>query len=71
MFKPKAKLFAKQVPTIKDPNKPGPRVNAMAVKSFLSIPASFMAASTTGIMFCWWALDASSGTTPPNFSCTA
>lgn len=65
MPKPKAKPLAKEVPTRRDPKRPGPRVKAMAVRSSLVIPARRMAASTTGRMFCWWAREASSGTTPP------
>lgn len=66
-----ARPLANDVPTINEPSKPGPRVNAMA--SILSgvIPASRSAASTTGTIFCWWAREASSGITPPYRSCTA
>ncbi len=58
-------------PTMSDPSNPGPRVNAMASSLFGAIPASRSAVSTTGMMFCWWARDASSGITPPYFMCTA
>ena len=40
-------------------------VNAIASISSFLIFAFFIAASTTGIMFFWCALDANSGTTPP------
>ena len=65
MFRPKESDFANEVPTSKEPNSPGPRVNAMADTSFLSIFALANAWCTTGTIFCWCALDASSGTTPP------
>ena len=39
----------------------------MASISFLSIPATLIAWCTVGIIFCSWALEASSGTTPPYF----
>ena len=38
--------------------------------SSFAIPASFMAVSTTGTIFCWCALEANSGTTPPYCWCT-
>ena len=50
--KPKAKDFAKEVPTNKDPIKPGPLVNAIADKSSLVIFACAIACCTTGTMFC-------------------
>ncbi len=37
MFNPRAKDFAKEVPTNKEPIRPGPLVNAMADSCFLSI----------------------------------
>ena len=52
-------------PTNNEPNKPGPLVKATADISFLLTQAFLKAASTTGIIFCSCALDASSGTTPP------
>jgi len=60
-----AKVLAKELPTNKEPNSPGPLVKAIAVMSFLWILARFIALSTTGTIFCWCALDANSGTTPP------
>jgi len=57
--------LAKEVPTSNEPINPGPRVKATALNSDLSIPARLIASATTGIIFCWWARDASSGTTPP------
>ena len=60
-----AKAFEKEVPTSKEPKSPGPRVKAMADNCFFSIFAVFKAVSMTGMIFCWWARDASSGTTPP------
>lgn len=65
-----ANPFAKEVPTSSDPNNPGPRVKATALMSFSWMPAFLMACDTTGMMFCWCALEASSGTTPPKASCT-
>jgi len=52
MFLAKAKAFAKEVPTNKDPNKPGPREKATASISFLCIFASTIDCSTAGIIFC-------------------
>ena len=66
----KAKPLAKLVPTSRLPNSPGPRVKAMALSWLASTPARFRAASTTGTIFSWCARLASSGTTPPNSSCT-
>ena len=57
--------LAKEVPTRSDPSKPGPLVKAMAVSSSGFTPAFLSASETTGTMFCSWARDASSGTTPP------
>lgn len=68
--RPSDKPLANEVPTSSEPSSPGPRVNAMALRSALVMPARRSAVSTTGTMFCWWARDASSGTTPPNSSCT-
>ena len=65
MFKAIAIDFAKEVPTNNDPINPGPLVKAMALKSFLFIPDWCIACCTTGTIFCWCALEASSGTTPP------
>ena len=58
-------------PTSSEPSRPGPRVKAMASRSEAVRPASRSAVSTTGMMFCWWAREASSGMTPPYFMCTA
>ena len=66
-----ARPLVNDTPTMSDPSNPGPRVNAMASSLFGAIPASRSAVSTTGMMFCWWARDASSGITPPYFMCTA
>ena len=65
-----AKLLAKLTPTMSEPSSPGPRVKATASISSLPMLAFLMAVSTTGTMFCWWAREASSGTTPPYCSCT-
>ena len=46
------KAFAKELPTNKEPSKPGPLVKATADISFLLIFACLMASSTTGTMFC-------------------
>ena len=59
--------FAKETPTNKEPKRPGPFVKAIALISVFFILAFLIAASTTGIIFCWCALDANSGTTPPYF----
>ena len=64
-----ANAFAKEVPTTNEPINPGPRVNAIASISSFLIPAFLIAASTTGIIFCWCARLANSGTTPPYNSC--
>lgn len=63
--------LVKETPTSSDPSSPGPRVKAMASSSSAVMPASRNAVSTTGMMFCWCARDASSGMTPPYFMCTA
>ncbi len=70
MPRARAKAFAKEVPTSSDPSNPGPLVKATAEISLRETPARFRATSTTGMMFCWWAREASSGTTPPYASCT-
>ena len=57
--------FAKEVPTSKEPNNPGPFVNAIALISLRFTPALLMDAFTTGIIFYVCALLATSGTTPP------
>ena len=44
-------------------------MKAIADISFKEIPDSFIADSTTGIIFERCALDANSGTTPPYFLC--
>ena len=66
----KARPLAKEVPTRRDPSSPGPRVKAIAERSSFVTPARLRAVSTTGRIFCWCALLASSGTTPPYSSCT-
>ena len=43
--------FANDEPTNNEPNNPGPRVDATASNFFLSIFASIIALSTTGIIF--------------------
>lgn len=63
--------LAKFVPTRSEPRSPGPRVKAMASMSWAVMPARRMASLTTGTIFCSWARDASSGTTPPYAVCTA
>ncbi|OQC33592.1 MAG: hypothetical protein BWX65_00954 [Bacteroidetes bacterium ADurb.Bin057] len=63
-----AKLLANDVPTSKEPIRPGPRVNATALNCDLSIPERRNASETTGIIFFWCARDANSGTTPPYIS---
>ena len=63
--------LANDTPTSSEPSSPGPRVKAMASRSEAVRPASRSAVSTTGMMFCWWAREASSGMTPPYFMCTA
>ena len=47
-----ARLFANDVPTSKEPIKPGPLVKAMAFSCEGSIFATFKARSITGTMFC-------------------
>jgi RNA polymerase sporulation-specific sigma factor len=47
-----ANPLANEVPTNKEPIKPGPRVNATALNSDLSMPARLMASATTGMIFC-------------------
>ena len=63
--------LANDTPTSNEPRRPGPRVKAMASTLSMVMPASLSAVSTTGIIFCWWAREASSGITPPYFWCTA
>lgn len=63
--------LANDTPTSSEPSSPGPRVKAMASISPTVSPASRSAVSTTGMMFCWCAREASSGITPPYFMCTA
>ena len=70
MFSAVASPLANDVPTRREPISPGPAVKAIPSKSVFSIPARFIASETTGTMFCWCALDASSGTTPPYASWT-
>ncbi len=65
IFSAKAIDLAKELPTNKEPIKPGPCVKAMADNCSLEILAFFKAASITGTIFCWCAREASSGTTPP------
>jgi hypothetical protein len=63
MFNAIAIDLAKELPTRSEPINPGPCVNAIA--DSCSFNSAFTnAASITGTIFCW-ALDASSGTTPP------
>ena len=63
-----ANPLAKDVPTRREPSNPGPLVKATAFTSFSEMPACFKACATTGIMFCWCARDANSGTTHPKAS---
>ena len=63
--------LANDTPTSSEPSSPGPRVKAMASISSGVSPASLSAVSTTGMMFCWWAREASSGITPPYLMWTA
>ena len=51
-FNDAANPFANEVPTNKDPNNPGPRVNAIAFNSDFLIPARLIASDTTGTIFC-------------------
>ena len=57
--------FAKDEPTIKLPDSPGPLVYAIKSISFKSILLSSNAFFNTGTMFFMCSLDAISGTTPP------
>jgi hypothetical protein len=66
---PAQKTLQRCRPTSKEPIKPGPRVNATALISFLEIPAFLIASATTGMIFLVCSLPASSGTTPPYCSC--
>ncbi len=63
--------LANDTPTRSEPSRPGPRVKAIASILSAVTPASFKAVSTTGMMFCWCAREASSGITPPYLTCTA
>ena len=63
-------VFAKTVPTIKPPNKPGPAVAAMAFKSVNLTFASLRASEVILSIISEWALAANSGTTPPKLLCT-
>ena len=71
MLSERARPLANDTPTNKEPIKPGPLVKAIALSCSFSTPALFKASCTTGTIFCWWAREASSGTTPPYDSCTA
>ena len=51
MSNARANDFAKDEPTIKEPNNPGPLVKATAFISLFLMSASLMALSTTGIIF--------------------
>ena len=66
-----ANAFAKETPTNKDPNRPGPFVKATAFSMDFVIFALASASETTGTIFCWWAREANSGTIPPYFWCIA
>ena len=57
--------LANDPPTNKEPINPGPCVKAIAVNCSFCIFALRSAASITGTIFCWCALEANSGTTPP------
>ena len=60
-----ANALPKLKPTDRQTTRPGPAVDAIAsISSFFTL-AFYNAASTTGIIFDWCALEASSGTTPP------
>jgi hypothetical protein len=65
IFRATPSALAKEVPTSSEPRSPGPLVKAIAVRSEGLIPALTRAWLTTGTMFCSWAREASSGTTPP------
>ena len=47
-----ANPFVKEVPTRREPNSPGPLVNAIASISLSETSAIFSALSTTGKIFC-------------------
>ncbi|CAI8166094.1 MAG: Uncharacterised protein [Crocinitomicaceae bacterium] len=51
MLSDKDNDLAKDVPTNKDPNKPGPLVKAILVRSLTFTLASFKAVVTTGTIF--------------------
>ena len=61
-----ASAFAYEAPTRRQPTRPGRFVTAMASTSAGAFPASSSAFSTIGTMRRMCALDACSGTTPPN-----
>src|SRR6266498_3257023 len=63
-----ATALAAAIPTRSAPTRPGPTVTATASMSFTHIPASVRAMVMSGLMFSRWAREATSGTTPPNFS---
>ena len=52
IFIPMANDFAKELPTKREPKRPGPFVKAIASISSFWILAFFIAESTTGIIFC-------------------
>ena len=62
--------LANELPTIKEPNKPGPCVYATASNCFLSIFAFVSAFLTTFTILLICDLDATSGITPPCFLCS-
>ena len=68
---PKAAIdFPTLRPTVRQTIKPGPAVAAIPSSSLISDLLSVKAFLIIKSMFSIWALAASSGTTPPNFSCS-
>jgi len=70
LFSAYASAFAKDTPTSNAPISPAPLVTAIASISSKVRFASFNAWATTVYMASVCALDAISGTTPPNLTCS-
>src|SRR5512132_3556076 len=64
-----ATAFAAAIPTSRAPTNPGPTVTATPSRSAKRHPARSSASSISGFRACTWALEATSGTTPPNLAC--
>ncbi len=59
------KTFGKRSSDEQRPHKSGASCERHRTQILRVTPARFKASDTTGIIFCWCARDANSGTTPP------